>query len=331
MSTETIPRTLILGAGIFGTSTAYHLSLSTSASHITIIDRTPYPGPSASSRTKNPTGASHDINKIVRSDYTIPFYMALAKEALEAWSTWPLLKPFYHRSGWIDFVENGSDLLSRIRQNYRDAGGRDPTRDMDFDEVRGIGGGVLRGVDVDGFQGAYWNGDAGWVEADKAVEAMLGEAVRRGVRYLHGEVKGIVMREGHEGVKGVQLTDGSVLECDRLVVATGAWTSMVLSTVEDELRLEEDMRIERQVKAAGVCVAHYALDNEEYKKLEIMPVIIYGENGTLACLFQLIEKHFCATLSCIIQRLDSQYQKTKPIEAASPIWEKHGMIKSCVR
>ena len=311
MSTETIPRTLILGAGIFGTSTAYHLSLSTPQSHITIIDRTPFPAPSASSRTTHPTGASHDINKIVRSDYTIPFYMALAKEALEVWSSSPLLKPFYHRSGWINFVEDGSDLLDKIRRNYREAGGRDPTRNMSFNEVKGVGGGMLGEVDVDGFQSAYWNGDAGWVEADRAIEAMLGDAVRRGVRYLQGEVQSIVMRGGNhgEGVRGVRLTDGSVIECDRVVVATGAWTSMVLSAVEDELHLEEDMRIERQVKAAGVCVAHYALDDEEYRKVKSMPVIIYGENGKLACFFQLIPKHFCATISCICRNWFSVPQK----------------------
>src|SRR6266498_2433131 len=73
---------LIVGAGIFGTSTAYHLSQSSpNPSTITVLDRFHYPPLEA---------ASTDINKIVRSDYSSPFYMSLAYEAMDAWSSWPL-------------------------------------------------------------------------------------------------------------------------------------------------------------------------------------------------------------------------------------------------
>ena len=214
--------------------------------------------------------------------------MALAKEAMEVWATWPLLKRFYHRSGWVAITETGSDLAERIRRNYREAGDRDPTRDMSFEEVREINGGLLKDIDLEGCRSAYWNGDAGWVEADKAVGAMLEEALGRGVTYLQGEVKGVVLKEGGKGAKGVRLGNGRVVEADRIVVATGAWTSMVMSGVEDELGIEEDERTEKQVKAAGVCVAHYQLDAEEKKKFDNMPVVVFGENGALALPLALI-------------------------------------------
>lgn len=53
---------LIIGAGIFGTSTAYHLAKSASEPlSVTIIDQTPFPPKHA---------ASTDINKIIRADYS---------------------------------------------------------------------------------------------------------------------------------------------------------------------------------------------------------------------------------------------------------------------
>lgn len=58
---------LIVGAGIFGISTAYHLARGGN-SRITILDRAKPP---------STTAASTDISKIVRADYANPFYMEL--------------------------------------------------------------------------------------------------------------------------------------------------------------------------------------------------------------------------------------------------------------
>ena len=141
---------LIIGSGIFGTSTAYHLALTHSnPSAITIIDRAPFPPPPASDAENHPLGASADINKIVRADYSIPFYMNLAHEAIDAWSTWPVIKDFYHRTGWVMLDEKGSDLAERIRKNFRECGREDPTKEMTFDEVRNNWGGLFKEAYLD--------------------------------------------------------------------------------------------------------------------------------------------------------------------------------------
>ena len=91
------PSVLIIGAGIFGTSTAYQLAKTyNNPSNITIIDRTSSPPDPA---------ASTDINKIIRADYSSPFYCNLAYEALHAWAVWPELKPFYHQVSISPSVE----------------------------------------------------------------------------------------------------------------------------------------------------------------------------------------------------------------------------------
>lgn len=66
------PSYLIVGAGIFGASTALHLKAAEPKAQVTLIDRTPYPCP---------YGASFDLNKIVRDYYADKFYMRLANEA----------------------------------------------------------------------------------------------------------------------------------------------------------------------------------------------------------------------------------------------------------
>ena len=238
--------TLIVGAGIFGTSTAYHLSKSVSPSTITVIDRHAFPAPAAASSFP-PLGASHDTNKIVRADYSVPFYMSLGYEAISSWSTWDLIKPYYHRTGWVMLDEEGSTLAERIRQNFKESGHEDVTRDLDFEEVRSSWGGVLKDIDTSGLGSAYSNPGAGWAEADKAVAAILAEAVDSGVQYHQGEVRELLFNDDHAGLKGVKLEDGTILMADRIVLATGAWSSQMMTTIEDKLQMEDAERLESQV------------------------------------------------------------------------------------
>jgi sarcosine oxidase/L-pipecolate oxidase len=60
--------TLIVGAGVFGLSTALHLAQD-GYTNITVLDRAPVP---------SPYSAGNDLNKIVRAEYEDPFYTELA-------------------------------------------------------------------------------------------------------------------------------------------------------------------------------------------------------------------------------------------------------------
>jgi sarcosine oxidase/L-pipecolate oxidase len=59
---------LIVGAGVFGLSTALHLAQD-GYTNITILDREQVP---------SPYSAGNDLNKIVRAEYEDPFYTELA-------------------------------------------------------------------------------------------------------------------------------------------------------------------------------------------------------------------------------------------------------------
>jgi sarcosine oxidase / L-pipecolate oxidase len=303
---------LILGSGIFGTSTAYHLSQShPSPSSITVLDRAPFP---------SPTAASTDINKIVRADYSSLFYMNLAFEAMDAWASWPIFKDsdVYHRSGWIMLDEKSSDLAERIRKNFRESGRDDGStlRDVGFDEVREGWGGVFKDADLEGFARAYVNGSAGWADASRAVEVMMQAAVERGVRYAVGEAERLVLEDNK--VKGVRTIDGTVYKADKVLLCTGAWTSLFLSATEDELGMGEE-RVERQVSAAGVCLAHYKLTEEEYKYYEKMPVLIYGRSGKfIHANFELTPPVHFGTSNTHPQEKSSHQPKTTSSNSPTP-------------
>lgn len=260
---------LIVGGGVFGASTAYHLIRSHPELSITVLDRTPNPPEHA---------ASTDINKIIRADYSSLFYANLAYEAIEAWQSWPELQDFYHRTGWVMLDEEGSDLAERIRKVFRDRG-HDPTSDVPLTELGNDDrwNGILKGTNTDGFRDAYWNPEAGWCDAGKATASIMDAAIKGGVKYICGDVESVVL--GDLGVEGVRTKAGVVITADKVVLATGAWTSALLTSTEDKLDIPEADRVEKQASAAGVCVAHFKMSAAAMEELATMPVVVYGENG----------------------------------------------------
>jgi sarcosine oxidase/L-pipecolate oxidase len=118
---------LIVGAGIFGASTAYHLThpkprLSAQAPEfpiprVTLLDRSPLGAG---------IGASDDINKIIRADYSQKFYMDLGYETIDAWRSLSepggLLEGLYHQTGWVVLDEELGDHCARIRKLYSERG-----------------------------------------------------------------------------------------------------------------------------------------------------------------------------------------------------------------
>jgi sarcosine oxidase / L-pipecolate oxidase len=119
---------LIVGAGIFGASTAYHLTHPTSHSftqglevsipRVTLLDRSPLGAG---------IGASEDINKIIRADYSQKFYMDLGYEAIDAWKSLSnpggILEGLYHQTGWVVLDNEQSDHCAQIRKLYSERGG----------------------------------------------------------------------------------------------------------------------------------------------------------------------------------------------------------------
>lgn len=261
---------LIVGAGIFGLSTAYHLAQrTTDPSTIVILDRASPPSERA---------ASTDINKIVRADYSNPMYMELGLEAIQAWKNNPLFKneDIYHQTGWIMCDELGSDLGERIRKNFQTFN-LDPMEELKEDDIRSNWDGLLKDADLSPFGSFYFNPLAGWADAGRALEVMAREIQRMGVRYVVDEAERLVL--GGSRVEGVRTKSGDVITATKVVLCTGAWTSAMIAPTEDVLDIPLEDRVETQLTAAGVCVAHLQLFEEERIRYIQLPVYVYGGQG----------------------------------------------------
>ncbi|KAL2866074.1 NAD(P)/FAD-dependent oxidoreductase [Aspergillus lucknowensis] len=256
---------LIIGAGCFGTSTAYHLSQRGYTS-IRVLDR--YPPPSCEA-------AATDISKVIRSDYNEPLYARLGIESIAAWGSWPLFRGLYHVPGWIlsaanlskPFVEGSIETCTRLGVKGLEVLSPEQIRDR-FPVVTGR---------LDGWNINVWNPTAGWARAGDALARMARAAQANGVEYISGD-KGYVRRLlfGEGTCTGAVTADGTTHAADVVVLATGAWTPSLID-------------LQGQLTAKGHSVAHIKLTPAEtahYSKLPIMDNLELGyyfppqEDGT---------------------------------------------------
>ena len=174
--------------------------------------------------------------------------------------------------------EKDSDLAERIRMNFQNSGREEGILDLTEQEVRSRWGGVLKDTNCDEFGRYYFNPTAGWADAGTALWIMADEVVKIGVEYKVCDVTRVLI--GENGVRGVETESGEVYTADKVLLCTGAWTSSLMSSVEDDLGIPDSERIENQVTAAGVCVAHFQLTEEEKEVYGQLPVFVYGGHGT---------------------------------------------------
>ncbi|KAF3050099.1 hypothetical protein E8E11_002515 [Didymella keratinophila] len=271
---EQEPRLLIIGAGTFGTSLAVHASKAYSdASKITIVDRW---SPDASVQDRN--AAAVDINRIIRTDYTSPLYCNLANEAIHFWFWGMEVQGHFHKAGWtvFDGPDQSKEFRSGVRKTFEERGSN-VIKEVEakalieeHDLLRGIDGGKLGK--------GYFNPEAGWVDAASATKAYLRIAESRGAKRVTGEVEELLLRDDGKGLAGVRLHDGTALKADKVVIAAGAWTSSLLSPLEDRLDIAEKDRIERQVTAVGRLSAYFDLSEEEVKHMmdTKLPIVVIG-------------------------------------------------------
>ncbi|WYZ35442.1 hypothetical protein EsH8_X_000089 [Colletotrichum jinshuiense] len=271
------PTVLIIGAGTFGTSTAYHLAQTyRDASRVTVIDRW---APSSPIGTKS--AAAIDVNRIIRTDYVNSLYCNLANEAIHPWFWSQELGHFFHKTGWVVLDEKDSDFVARVRDTFRQRGS-DYTKDVDVKSL-GKKWEVLDGMMAEGLDKCYFNPEAGWCDAESATANFMAAAEKKGVRRLTGTVTELLFDKRRKQVVGVRTVDGQQLMADQIVLAAGAWTSSLLSPIEDALRIQEEGRIERQIKAVGRLSAYYTLTPQETESMcqAELPAVVYRGQAIL--------------------------------------------------
>lgn len=250
---------VIVGAGVFGTSTAIHLVHKYPSAHIVLIDRSPFP---------HEAGASWDWSKVVRADYTNLLYMELALEALEAWRTEPLYTTYYHQSGlvWAD----PTDRPKVIMDNYQKLHASEKYRMSTPAEVKGLWGGVYSDTNYTNVSDILINESSGWAEATNAVRQVTQAAVDAGVQYIATDVDRVIFDQDGTAT-GVLTADGTTLSAKHVILATGAYTPKLLL---DSAPKRPEIHADHRMIAAAICEGSVKLSSEDADFYAKAPVYV---------------------------------------------------------
>ncbi|KAM5348623.1 hypothetical protein ACJ41O_008447 [Fusarium nematophilum] len=244
---------IIVGAGIFGLSTALHLARR-GYQHVTVFDKQDY-DQGLYSYQKGCDAASADLNKIIRSAYgTQTEYQELSTEAIELWNRWnadlaageappgmsPTDKAFYN-NGAVSFNE-GHVLPPFEQATIEGAAKLGYTNQLITNDPRHIETAKELGFDLDQF-GAKARGkgmagildtSGGHVAADKACRLALHKARSHGASFVFGSKSGALdslIRRGGRTV-GIRTKDGKIHDAKLVIMACGAYTPVLVPELD---------------------------------------------------------------------------------------------------
>jgi sarcosine oxidase/L-pipecolate oxidase len=251
---------IIVGAGVFGASTAYHLIRKYPSANVLLIDRSAFPCQS---------GASWDWNKAIRADYGNILYMEKALEAMEWWRADPLFAPFYHETGLV-WVDTG-DLPRTIMENYQHLKAEEKFELRSPEDFNTLFDGLHRDADYSDIKEVFVNYSSGWAEASKAMAHVIEETIVLGVQYQAATVEAVLF-DAAGNCTGVLTTSGETLTATHIILATGAATPKMLADSAPE---REEMQAGDRITAAAICESTVQLSPEDAERFRKGPVFVH--------------------------------------------------------
>ncbi|QQK40253.1 Sarcosine oxidase [Penicillium digitatum] len=263
--TSSSPSYLIIGAGVFGVSTAYTLIQKYPNAFVTLVDRDAY---DAESRV----AASWDWNKVIRADYDDKVYCRLALEAQEIFKSDPLWQPHFHQTGvyWTCRSDYAQDVIA----NHKELGRNDEIIALPVAEARKLYGGIFDNADYTGVKEVLVNRASGWAAAGDALRAVTKRCVELGVSYVTASVTNLEF-DGRGSCTGVKTQSGEILSATHVLVATGAFTPTLLEWSAAKSG-NAGLRAGERILAAGITTGMAQLNEEQYEKFKEMPVGFQG-------------------------------------------------------
>ena len=256
---------LIVGAGVFGVSTAYHLIKRYPHASITLVDRNAY---DADTRV----AASWDWNKVVRADYDDIVYCQLGLEAQDIFESDPLWKPYFHQTGiyWICRSDYAQDVLD----NYKKLGRKADLTAVSIEDARKLYSGLFEDADYSGAKEVLVNKTSGWAAAGDCLRAVTKATLGLGVNYVTAEISTLLMDKSGR-CRGLKTTTGRDLTASHIVLCTGAYTSKLLEMSAEATGVADLVAGERIV-AGGITTGMTRLDEISYQRFATMPVGVQG-------------------------------------------------------
>ncbi|KAJ9265273.1 hypothetical protein DTO195F2_1885 [Paecilomyces variotii] len=244
---------VIVGAGVFGLSTALELC-QRGYKNVTVLDRMLPPVPD---------GSSVDISRIVRYDYSDPFYMKLGREAVQSWGSGPF-HPYYYNTGFVLTSEEKTDaFLEKLKGLLRSQG----QTFKDFQTTQQLIDEFPHLKDVKQEFTGYINPNAGWADAAGAITALAARCSELGVSFVTGP-RGTMtsLRIDDSRVTGVHVAKGPPISSSNVILATGAWSNQYLD-------------LTHAVSSSAQPVGFIQLTSKEAAEISRMPVVINMTSG----------------------------------------------------
>lgn len=251
---------IIVGAGVFGASTALHFSRRYPAYSISVFDCSPFP----SSRA-----ASTDINKIVRAAYSDLNYCRLAARSHDIWRNDRLLSKFYHEAGMLSIRPYKGGARAML-ENFKRLGINKDAKVVTPEDVRTMFNGVFKHADFNKVEEFLWEPNAGWAEAANALAAIMRAAVDNGVSYVSNAVSKLIVVGQH--CQGVELTDGSKHYAKKVLLCAGADTARILAESAPQ---DPSLHAGPRFVAGAIVEAKVKLTPEQVERYKATPAVLW--------------------------------------------------------
>ncbi|HET7639222.1 MAG TPA: FAD-dependent oxidoreductase [Ktedonobacteraceae bacterium] len=216
---------LMVGAGIYGITTA--LELKARGYHVAVLDPGPLP---------HPLAASTDISKVVRMEYGADeTYMEMVEQAYQGWLQWneELGETLFHDVGVLMISRTPMSPGGYEYESYHllRKRGHAPERLTD-DAISRRFPAWRPGAFVDGF----FHAQGGYAESGRVVAALVRLAQAKGVMLYPDQTVVALIEEGSR-IKGARTRDGNIFPAEHVVVASGAWTALLVPDLASILKV----------------------------------------------------------------------------------------------
>ncbi|PCN50810.1 hypothetical protein B6U99_02600 [Candidatus Geothermarchaeota archaeon ex4572_27] len=253
---------VVVGAGVFGLATAYHILEAEPGQRILVVDKNPGPGMGNTARSAAAFREffTSEINyKLARS--SISYYTSLEEEGVDLGIRMVGYLWLESESSYEEKMQAISRLKHRLE--YRVIDSREIEEELGLRaEVSRAEEGSLMGLS-DVYCGIY-TPRAGLMCSDRLVHHYYGSLREMGCEFMFNRRVGRILLEPVERIGipgepfawqrvragGVVLEGGERIEADRVIVAAGAWTHQLMDAVGIDAHVRPKKRQVFVVKAS---------------------------------------------------------------------------------
>ncbi|KAF1953104.1 hypothetical protein CC80DRAFT_551807 [Byssothecium circinans] len=218
--------------------------------------------------TVTPDGSSVDISRLCRFDYADPTYLKIAFEAYQKWAQEPKFKDIFEKSAFIlasstamgqSYIKRTTEALSEVKLPWERLNDATAAKNR-FPVASGKLAGNFTG---------YWDSQAGWADAEKAIHQLRDECIEKGVSFICGRENTVVDFENDPTtgrIRYAHTVTGNKIEGTHFVVAGRAWMLSLVSNYNSTL-------------ATGQVLGYMKLTPKETEKYKCLPSYINFSTG----------------------------------------------------